>query len=387
MKTIRVQVWDISIGWGSPIRIQSMTNTPTSDIEATVKQIIELADAGSELIRITVDSEKSAEAVPEIIARLERAGYRQPIIWDFHYNGHILLEKYPLMASRLAKYRINPGNVWTWKKKDENFNKIISLAIKHWKPIRIWVNWWSLDQELLKANKWDVLKTMIDSAILSADTAIKNWLAKNKIILSVKVSHIEDMINIYTRLSKLTELPLHLWLTEAWAWIKWIVWSTVAISKLLSKWIWDTFRVSITPNVNSQRTDEVEVCKEILQALGLRRFHPNLISCPWCGRTTSRDFQELAKKVDNEIKNRLIIWKNKYELVENMNIAVMGCIVNWPGESRNADIWISFPWISEDPILPVYIKGKLGCHLKLNDAFNWFMRIIEEYLDRHHQKK
>ena len=398
-KTIEVDVWWVKIWWASPIRIQSMTNTQTSDIDSTVAQIIELTIAWSELVRITVDDASSAKAVPYIIERLKKKWVNIPIIWDFHFNGHILLEKYPDMAKALSKYRINPWNVWVWKKKDDNFKKIIELAAKYEKPVRIWVNSWSLDEALLSENmeKNSMLKkpldarevyvrTIVESALISANLARKFWLDKKKIILSVKMSDVQDMILAYELLSEKTLYPLHLWLTEAWWELKWITSSSVALWVLLQKWIWDTIRVSITPSPWKWRTLEISVCENLLQSMWLRFFKPMMTSCPWCWRTNSDKFQEFAKQVSDQIWERLLKWKGEYEDFENTSIAVMWCIVNGPWESKMADIWISLPWKSEDLIMPVYVKWTFLKNLKWDNVLDDFMNIVEDYFDRHFRK-
>lgn len=391
-KTLVVNVWWIWIWWNNPVRIQSMTNTKTSKIEDTVKQIIELYDSWSELVRITVNDEQAAKAVPLIINTLKKQWINIPIIWDFHFNWHILLEKYPDMSQALAKYRINPGNVWTWNKKDDNFRKIIECAIKYNKPVRIWVNSWSVDEKLLKKyDKWEfnkkvLIDTMIESAIISTKQAKEYWLSEDKIILSVKMSDVQNMIKAYEILSSKVKYPLHLWLTEAWWATKWIVSSSVALGILLNQWIWNTIRVSITPEPWSRRSLEVEVCKHLLQSMWLRFFQPQIISCPWCWRTSSDKFQILSKQISDEIEKKMPIWKQKFQNFENTSIAIMWCIVNGPGESKHADIWISLPWDYENPQMPVYIKWELYKNLSWNNVFNEFIEIIEEHFYRHNKK-
>lgn len=391
-KTLEVNVWGIKIWWDNSIVIQSMTNTPTADIDATVTQIKELADAGSELVRITVDTEASAQAVPEIIKRLRDMGIQTPIIWDFHFNWHILLEKYPEMAQSLAKYRINPGNVGTGDKHDENFRQFISFAVKYDKPIRIGINWWSLDKELLAHNMEENSKTsspksdkevfvdsMVQSCLLSIKKAEEIWLSRNKIVLSVKISDVQEVISATEKLSKETDCPLHLWLTEAGWSTKWLVSSSAALWILLQQWIWDTIRISLTPSPGEKRSLEVQACKYLLQTMWFRNFQPLITSCPWCGRTSSDAFQTLAQQVNDEINIRLPEWKKQYPGFEKTKIAVMWCIVNGVGEASNADIWIFFPWNMEDPSIPVYVKWKMYKILKWDDIFDQFMEIIEMY--------
>lgn len=398
MKTLEVMVGSIWIWWENPVRIQSMTNTPTKDINMTVKQIKELYNAWSELVRITVNDNESADSVCKIVDKLHKKKIFVPIIWDFHFNGHTLLEKYPEMANALSKYRINPGNVWKWNKKDDNFKKIIECAIKYNKPIRIWVNSWSLDEELLWKNMdknakikrvksySDIfVETMVESAIISANKAIEYWLSKNKIILSVKISNIKELIRANELLYNSVDYPLHLWLTEAWWWIKWIVASSSALWILLWKWIWNTIRVSITPEPWTSRSLEVQVCKNLLQSMWFRYFEPQVTSCPWCWRTSSEKFQKLAKEVQDNIVLKMPIWKEKYKWFENTNIAVMWCIVNWPWESKHANIWISFPGNQEWSNLPVYTDGKFYKNLCWENILSDFMNIIEEYFDRHYK--
>lgn len=387
-KNIITNVWWVLVWWWNPIRIQSMTNTKTSDIESTFLQIKDLYENWSELVRITINDDKSAQAVPFIINKLKEQWINVPIIWDFHFNGHILLEKYSEMSKLISKYRINPWNVWMWNKKDDNFRKIIECAIKYNKPIRIWVNSWSLDEDLLAKNMKKLknekpnaifIKTMVESAIISVKKAQEYWLNKDKIILSVKMSDLQDMVKVYEILSLETEQPIHLWLTEAWWWIKWIISSSVALWILLQKWIWDTIRISITPEPWKSRIEEVKACKYLLQSMWLRFFQPQIISCPWCWRTSSNEFQKLSKKVSEEIDKRMPKWKIRYKNFENTKIAIMWCIVNWPWESKNADIWISLPWDFENPKMPVYIKWKLFKNLSWDKIFEEFMDIIEEY--------
>lgn len=393
-QTIPVHIWGVQIWWDTPVVIQSMTNTPTADIEATTMQIKELANAGSELVRITVNDDKAALAVPKIVKNIRNLGMNVPIVWDFHYNWHILLEKYPEMAESLAKYRVNPGNVGKWEKKDDNFKKIIDCAIRYDKPVRIWVNGGSLDDDLLqhnmdennrlrnpKSSKEVFIDSMVESALLSAEKAIEFWLPKEKIILSVKMSDIQYMVKSYELLSQKTDIALHLWLTEAGSNTKGIVSSSIALGLLLQQGIGDTIRVSLTPEPWAPRTLEVEVCKYILQTMWFRSFQPLITSCPGCGRTSSDRFQVLAKRINDEITKNYSIWKEKYKKFDSTNIAVMGCIVNGPWEARHADVWIFFPWDGENPKIPVYIKWELYKNLGWDNVFEEFMEILERYLE------
>ena len=392
-QTMSVNIWWVIMGWNNPVVIQSMTNTPTSDIEATTMQIKELAKAGSELVRITVNDDKASMVVPKIVKNIRNLGIKVPIVWDFHYNWHILLEKYPEMAEALSKYRVNPGNVWKLEKKDDNFKKIIDCAIKYDKPVRIWVNGGSLDDHLLqhnmdennklsepKSSKEVFIDSMVESALLSAEKAIEFWLPKEKIILSVKMSDIQDMVKSYELLSSKTDIALHLWLTEAGSNTQWITSSSIALGLLLQQWIWDTIRVSITPEPWAARSLEVEVCKYILQTMWIRSFRPLITSCPWCGRTSSDRFQVLSKKINDEISDKYSIWREKYKNFSKTNIAVMWCIVNGPWEAKHADIGIFFPWDGENPKIPVYIKWELYKNLEWERVYEEFMEILEGYL-------
>ena len=392
-QTIQVNIWGVQMGWNNPVVVQSMTNTPTSDIEATTMQIKELAQSGSELVRITVNDNKAAIAVPKIVKNLKNLWIHIPVVWDFHYNWHILLEKYPEMAEALAKYRVNPGNVGKWEKKDDNFKKIIDCAIKYDKPVRIWVNWGSLDDDLLqynmdqnnklsepKSSKEVFIDSMVESALLSAEKAIEFGLPKEKIILSVKMSDIQDMVKSYELLSAQTDISLHLWLTEAGSNTQWITSSSIALGLLLQQWIGDTIRVSITPEPWAPRSLEVEVCKYILQTMWIRSFRPLITSCPWCGRTSSDRFQVLSKRINDEINDKYSIWREKYKNFDKTNIAVMWCIVNGPWEAKHADIWIFFPWDGENPKIQVYIKWELYKNLEWERVYEEFMDILEGYL-------
>ena len=376
-KTLQVNVGWVLVGGDAPVVVQSMTNTPTKDIFATTMQIKELAMAGSELVRITVNDDAAAQAVPKIVKNLRDVWITVPIVWDFHYNGHILLNKFPELAASLDKYRINPGNVGKWEKRDDNFKQIIDCAIKYNTPVRIGINGWSLDDDLLQANmdansKLEhpkqagevFIDSMVESALLSVEKALEYGLAENMMTISVKMSDIQDMVSCYTLLSEKTNLPLHLGLTEAGGATKGIVSSSIALGLLLQQGIGDTIRVSITPEPGAKRSLEVEVCKNILQTMWIRSFQPLITSCPGCGRTSSDKFQILSKQIGDEIALKYNEWKEKYEDFTTTNIAVMGCIVNGPGEARNADIWIFLPWDGENPTIPVYVRWKNYKNLK-----------------------
>lgn len=392
-ETTTVEIGHVKMGSEHPIVIQSMTNTPTADVEATIKQIKELEDAGSELVRITVNDFEAMEAVPKIIKKLRADGYVAPIIGDFHYNGHILLHKFPEAAKALDKYRINPGNVGKKNKRNENFALMIEAAIKYDKPIRIGVNGGSLDEELLtqlmdenatleqpKDAKEVFYEAMVQSAINSADSAIKLGMTKEKIVLSVKMSDVQDMINVYSLLAQRCDYVLHLGLTEAGADIKGISASSAALSVLLQQGIGDTIRISLTPEPGKGRDLEVKTCKALLQSMGFRYFMPMVTSCPGCGRTNSDKFVHLAKDVTAYIEKNMPIWKKTYPGVEKMSIAVMGCVVNGPGESKHADIGISLPGSSEAPSIPVYQDGELLTVLKGDDIKEQFIDILNAYI-------
>jgi (E)-4-hydroxy-3-methylbut-2-enyl-diphosphate synthase len=391
------------VGWvpfGSdhPIVVQSMTNTPTRDIEATLAQIIELADAGSEVVRITIDTEAAALATPEIITRLRERGYNTPIVGDFHFNWHILLDKYPEMAQSIAKYRVNPGNVGKWDRHDDNFHKFVECAIRYNKPIRIGVNGGSLDQELLDANMEANAKlenpksadtvyveTMVESWVLSAAQAVAWGLRPDQIIISVKMSWLQSMITAYESIAVQCPYPLHLGLTEAGTGTKGIVSSAAALSILLEQGIGDTIRVSLTPEPGASRSLEVQVCRDILQSMGFRAFAPQVVSCPGCGRTSSDKFQILAKYVNERIRDKMPEWTRKYHGFEHLHIAVMGCIVNGIGEARNADIGIFIPGDAEAPQLQIYVAWEHYRSLEWRDIMavgREFMSVIEEYLDK-----
>jgi (E)-4-hydroxy-3-methylbut-2-enyl-diphosphate synthase len=398
--TIPVKVGNISIGGLNPIVIQSMTNTDTADINATYKQILDLANAGSEIVRVTVDREASAKAIPYIKEKLLKNKCNVPIVGDFHYIGHSLLNKFPDCAKTLDKYRINPGNVGFREKKDIQFSSMIKVAVKNNKPVRIGVNWGSLDQELL-SNLMDknsklkkpldaesvTKKALIVSALASAKKAEDLGLKKEKIIISCKVSELKTLVEVYEKLAKDCNYSLHLGLTEAGMGIKGIVSSTAALSLILSKGIGDTIRISLTPKPNGDRREEVYVAQEILQNLGIRSFAPKVTACPGCGRTTSKVFQELAEKIQIYIRNQMPIWKKKYNGVESLKLAVMGCIVNGPGESKNADLGISLPGTGETPTMPVFIDGKKSHTLRGKNVTEDFKKIIHEYIEKKYKKK
>lgn len=394
-KTVTVQVGDICVGSDHAIVVQSMTNTDTADVEATVLQVGQLYEAGSELVRVTVNTEEAARAIPEIVHRLEEQGFRIPIIGDFHYNGHQLLTRFPECAEKLAKYRMNPGNVGMGRHRDENFKQMIEVALEYDKPIRIGVNWGSLDQKLLvqlmdgnallpepKEAPQVLVDAMVQSALESANLAEEYGLPHDHIILSAKVSAAPDLIEVYRRLSSLCDYPLHLGLTEAGLGIRGVVVSTAALSVLLQEGIGDTIRISLTPAPGGDRTEEVSVAQQILQSLRIRSFSPQVSACPGCGRTTSTYFQELAQNIERHVKVKMVQWKNTHSGVENLKVAVMGCVVNGPGESKQADIGISLPGTGEDPKAPVYVDGKHLKTLKGPQIAEDFLEILEEYVSQ-----
>ncbi len=397
--TIKVMVGDVAVGGGAPIVVQSMTNTDTADIDETVDQIDHLHLAGSELVRITVNNDAAAKAVPYIKEKLINRGVTVPIIGDFHYNGHLLLTKYPDMAESLAKFRINPGNTGT-KTRDKNFATIVEQAIKYDKPVRIGVNWGSLDQQLLaekmdannrlslpKSAKEVMFDTMIESARRSSEIAEDVGLASNKIIISCKMSGVQDVIEVYSRMSEVVPYPLHVGLTEAGMGMKGIVASSTALSVILQKGIGDTIRVSLTPQPGADRALEVQVAQQILQSLKIRSFLPQVTSCPGCGRTKSTYFQELAEEIQDYIKESMPVWKEIYSGVEEMDVAVMGCVVNGPGESRAANIGISLPGTFEEPKAPVYIDGEHSTTLKGDNIGGEFRKILNDYISEKYSKK
>jgi (E)-4-hydroxy-3-methylbut-2-enyl-diphosphate synthase len=392
-KTNIVKVGNVLIGGDNAVVVQSMTDTYTADIEKTVKQILALHKAGSEIVRLTVNDEAAAAAVSTIVAELAKHDCHVPLVGDFHYNGHTLLAKYPDCAKALAKYRINPGNVGFGKKKDTQFAEIIKIAIANDKPIRIGVNWGSLDQGLLAKLidenqalesplplKQIMHKALITSAIESAKYAEELGLAHNKIIISCKVSEVQDLITVYRKLANECDYALHLGLTEAGMGTKGIVASAISLGILLQEGIGNTIRVSLTPAPNAPRTEEVRVCREILQGLGLRAFTPSVTSCPGCGRTTSSFFRDLTYQVKEHLDEKMHTWKKEYKGVEGMKVAVMGCIVNGPGESKNADIGISLPGSGESPVAPVFIDGKKSHTLRGDNISGEFIDIVENYV-------
>ena len=385
----------VSIGGDAPVRVQSMTNTDTADAIATAIQVKELAQAGSELVRITVNNDEAAKAVPHIREQLDRMGIPIPLIGDFHYNGHRLLTDHPACAEALSKYRINPGNVGRGEKGDRQFAQMVEIAARHGKHIRIGVNWGSLDQDLLarlmdenhaRAQPWDAKQVMyealITSAIDSAKKAEEIGLPGENIVLSCKVSAVQDLIAVYQALAQRCDYPLHLGLTEAGMGTKGAVASTAALSVLLQQGIGDTIRISLTPQPGESRTQEVLVGLEILQALGLRSFVPSVTACPGCGRTTSTTFQELAKQIDDYLRASMPVWRERYPGVEGMKVAVMGCIVNGPGESKHADIGISLPGTGEAPAAPVFIDGQKAVTLRGEGIAREFQTIVENYIEK-----
>jgi (E)-4-hydroxy-3-methylbut-2-enyl-diphosphate synthase len=388
-------VGGVKVGGGNPIVVQSMTNTDTADVAGTVEQTLALAKAGSEKVRVTVNTDEAARAVPRIVDLLRFKGCDVPIIGDFHYNGHLLLKKYPECARALAKYRINPGNVNIGKKHDDNFRTMIETAIEYRKPVRIGVNWGSLDGALLtrlmdenaaSAEPLDAkdvtLNAIVISALESAAAAERYGLGHDMIILSAKVSGVQDLIKVYRMLARKCDYPLHLGLTEAGMGAKGIVATTAALAVLLQEGIGDTIRTSLTPLPNGDRTEEVIVSQQILQSLELRSFTPQVTACPGCGRTTSTYFQELADQIQTYLRTQMPIWKMDHPGVEEMKVAVMGCIVNGPGESKHANIGISLPGTFEDPVAPVYVDGKLNRTLRGDHIAAEFMEMLNDYVDR-----
>jgi (E)-4-hydroxy-3-methylbut-2-enyl-diphosphate synthase len=394
-RTVAVQVGKVTVGGGGPVVVQSMTNTDTADAEATAKQVAALARAGSELVRITVDRDEAAAAVPHIKDKLLKMNVDVPIVGDFHYIGHKLLADHPACAEALDKYRINPGNVGFKEKKDRQFAAIVETAIRHAKPVRIGANWGSLDQELLThlmdensrsnhpVDARDVTReAMVQSALLSAERAEEIGLPRSKIILSAKVSAVQDLIGVYGELARRCDYALHLGLTEAGMGSKGIVASSAAMGVLLQQGIGDTIRISLTPEPNGDRTLEVQVAQELLQTMGLRTFVPLVAACPGCGRTTSTTFQELAASIQGFIRDSMPEWKTRYPGVEGLSVAVMGCIVNGPGESKHADIGISLPGTGETPTAPVFIDGKKAMTLRGPTVSADFQKIVIDYIER-----
>ncbi len=399
-KTVTTSVGGVRVGSDAPVVVQSMTNTDTADIPSTVQQVAALARAGSELVRVTVNNEEAAAAVAPIVEQLDQQGVRVPIIGDFHYNGHILLKKYPDCARALANYRINPGNVGIGRKDDNNFRTMIEVAVENQKPVRIGVNWGSLDQSLLTrmmdensllAEPRDArevtMEAMVVSALNSAALAEKYGLRPDQIILSAKVSGVQDLIDVYRSLAARCNYPLHLGLTEAGMGAKGIVASSAALGVLLQEGIGDTIRVSLTPAPGGDRTEEVRVGQQILQSLGIRSFTPQVTACPGCGRTTSTFFQEMAQQIQSYLRDQMPVWKGRYTGVEEMKVAVMGCIVNGPGESKHASLGISLPGTFEEPKAPVYVDGRLFTTLKGDKIVAEFIQILDDYVESHYAAK
>ncbi|MBV9146615.1 MAG: flavodoxin-dependent (E)-4-hydroxy-3-methylbut-2-enyl-diphosphate synthase [Acidobacteria bacterium] len=393
-KTPTVLIGNVRVGSDAPIVVQSMTNTDTADIPGTIRQVAALARAGSELVRVTVNNDAAAQAVPHIVEGLDKIGVVVPVIGDFHYNGHLLLKKYPACARSLAKYRINPGNVSIGKKDDENFRTMVEVAVENQKPVRIGVNWGSLDQQLLtrmmdeNSRRPDPLdarevtmEAMVVSALNSAAIAEKYGLRADQIIISAKVSGVQDLLDVYRSLAARCSYALHLGLTEAGMGMKGVVASSAALAPLLMQGIGDTIRVSLTPAPNGDRTEEVLVAQQILQSLGLRSFAPQVTACPGCGRTTSTFFQEMAEQIQSYLRQSMPVWKEKYPGVEEMKLAVMGCVVNGPGESKHANIGISLPGTFEEPKAPVFVDGRLMTTLRGDHIVKEFIGILDEYVE------
>lgn len=399
-KSTEVNIGGVKVGGGNPIMVQSMTNTDTADVTGTAKQVMELAKAGSEVVRITVNTEEAARAVPKIADTLMLHGVNVPLVGDFHYNGHLLLKKYPDCARALAKYRINPGNVDIGKKSDNNFRTMIECAIEYDRPVRIGVNWGSLDGALLTKMMDEnarlpepldarevTMNAIVESALISAEAAERYGLAHNKILLSAKVSGVQDLIIVYRKLAKRCDYPLHLGLTEAGLGSKGIVYTTAALGVLLQEGIGDTIRASLTPMPNGDRTEEVIVCQQILQALELRQFTPQVTACPGCGRTTSTFFQEMADQIQRYLREQMPVWRESYQGVEAMKVAVMGCIVNGPGESKHANLGISLPGTFEEPVAPVYVDSKLFKTLRGDHIVEEFTAILNDYVEKTYAKQ
>jgi (E)-4-hydroxy-3-methylbut-2-enyl-diphosphate synthase len=391
-QTPTVDVGGVAIGSGHPIVVQSMTNTDTADADATAIQVAQLAHAGSELVRVTVNNDEAAQAVPLIREKLDRLGVGVPLIGDFHYNGHLLLTRYPAAAAALAKYRINPGNVGA-KHRDANFQQIVEVAIANGKPVRIGVNWGSLDQQLLtdlmnanaaspepRDSREVMIEAMVESALRSARLAEETGLGHDRIILSAKVSGVQDLVEVYSRLADACDYPLHLGLTEAGMGSRGIISSTAGLAILLQRGIGDTIRVSLTPAPGGDRTEEVQVAQQVLQSLGLRSFTPQVSACPGCGRTTSTFFQEMARDIGEYLREQMPVWRQAHPGVEDLKVAVMGCVVNGPGESKHADIGISLPGTFEEPVAPVFVDGQLRTTLRGDDIVPRFLEILDEYV-------
>ena len=397
--TVAVRIGPVQVGGGAPVVVQSMTNTDTADIAGTTRQVAELWRAGSEMVRVTVNNPESAAAVPRIVERLDMMGIAVPIIGDFHYNGHQLLADEPACAQALAKYRINPGNVGFGRKRDNQFAAIIDTALKYHKPVRIGVNWGSLDQSLatrlmdenhLRAEPWDagrvLREALVRSALDSAERAVELGMGRDRIILSAKVSGVQELIAVYRDLASRSDFPLHLGLTEAGMGSKGIVASTAALAVLMQEGIGDTIRISLTPEPGASRTQEVIVAQELLQTLGLRAFVPLVTACPGCGRTTSEFFQVLAQRVQEHVRERMPMWKISHPGAENLTLAVMGCVVNGPGESRHANIGISLPGTGEAPVAPVFVDGEKAATLRGDDIAGDFVAMIDDYVARRYAR-
>jgi len=393
-KSVTAKIGNVRVGGDVPVVVQSMTNTDTADVKSTVQQVAQLARAGSEMVRVTVNNDAAAQAVPAIFEELAKQNIHVPIIGDFHYNGHLLLTKYPECAQALAKYRINPGNVSVGRKNDDNFRAMVEVAVKNDKPVRIGVNWGSLDQQLLtrmmdensrSANPKDArdvtMDAMVESALRSAELAEEFGLPHNYIILSAKVSGVQDLIDVYRSLAARCDYPLHLGLTEAGMGAKGIVGSAAGLAVLLQEGIGDTIRVSLTPAPNGNRAEEVFVGQQILQSMGIRSFTPQVTACPGCGRTTSTFFQEMAEQIQGYLRTSMPVWKDKYPGIEELKVAVMGCVVNGPGESKHANIGISLPGTFEDPKAPVFVDGRLMTTLKGDHIVAEFFEILNEYVE------
>jgi (E)-4-hydroxy-3-methylbut-2-enyl-diphosphate synthase len=393
-KSVTAKIGNVRVGGDVPVVVQSMTNTDTADVQSTVQQVAQLARAGSEMVRVTVNNDAAAQAVPAIVEELEKQNIHVPIIGDFHYNGHLLLTKYPGCAQALAKYRINPGNVSVGRKNDDNFRAMIEVAVKNDKPVRIGVNWGSLDQQLLtrmmdensrsanpKEAREVTMDAMVESALRSAQLAEEFGLPHNYIILSAKVSGVQDLIDVYRMLASKCDYPLHLGLTEAGMGAKGIVGSAAGLAVLLQEGIGDTIRVSLTPAPNGNRAEEVFVGQQILQSMGIRSFTPQVTACPGCGRTTSTFFQEMAEQIQSYLRTNMPVWKGKYPGIEELKVAVMGCVVNGPGESKHANIGISLPGTFEEPKAPVFVDGRLMTTLKGDRIVAEFIDILNEYVD------
>jgi (E)-4-hydroxy-3-methylbut-2-enyl-diphosphate synthase len=399
-KSVTCTIGDVRVGSDAPVVVQSMTNTDTADVASTVEQVAALARAGSELVRVTVNNDDAASALPHIVEQLDKRGIDVPIIGDFHYNGHILLKKYPACARALSKYRINPGNVGIGRKDDSNFRIMVEVAVENQKPVRIGVNWGSLDQSLLtrmmdensrssepKDAREVTMEAMVVSALNSAAAAEKYGLRPDQIILSAKVSGVQDLVDVYRSLAARCSYPLHLGLTEAGMGAKGIVASSAGLSILLQEGIGDTIRVSLTPAPGGDRAEEVRVGQQILQSLGIRSFTPQVTACPGCGRTTSTFFQEMAEQIQTYLREQMPLWKQRYSGVEEMKVAVMGCVVNGPGESKHASLGISLPGTFEEPKAPVYVDGRLMTTLRGDKIVEEFIGILDDYVDSHYAAK